>query len=45
MGAGVEDKSKWVGQHNPRIVFNEDILENEVAIYVKMALDYLEKNK
>ena len=45
MGAGVEDKSKWVGQHNPRIIFNEDILENEVAIYVKMAIDWLEKNK
>jgi metal-dependent amidase/aminoacylase/carboxypeptidase family protein len=45
MGAGVPDKSKWVGQHNPRIIFNEDILENEVAMYVKMALDFLEKNK
>ncbi len=45
MGAGVEDQSKWVGQHNPRIEFNEDILENEVALYVKMAIDFLEKNK
>ena len=45
LGAGVEDKSKWVGQHNPKIIFNEDVLENEVALYVKMAFDYLEKNK
>ena len=45
MGAGVEDKSKWVGQHNPRIIFNEDILVDEVAIFVKMAIDWLEKNK
>ena len=45
MGAGVPDQSKWVGQHNPRIIFNEDILVNEVAIYVKMAIDWLEKNK
>ena len=45
MGAGVEDKSKWVGQHNPRILFHEDILLNEVAMYVEMALDYLEANK
>lgn len=45
LGAGVEDKSKWVGQHNPRIVFNEDILENEVAMYVKMAFDWLENNR
>ena len=43
MGAGVPDKSKWVGQHNPRILFNEDVLENEVALYVKMAVDFLSK--
>ena len=45
LGAGVEDKSKWVGQHNPRILFHEDILLNEVALYVKMAINWLEKNK
>ena len=45
MGAGVEDKSKWVGQHNPKIVFNEDILLNETALYVKVAMDWLEANK
>ena len=45
LGAGVPDKSRWVGQHNPKIIFNEDILENEVALYVKVALDWLEKNK
>ena len=45
LGAGVEDKTKWVGQHNPRVLFHEDILENEVALYVKIALDYLEANK
>lgn len=45
MGAGVDDKSKWVGQHNPKILFDERILENEVALYVKVALDFLEKNK
>lgn len=43
MGAGVEDKSKWVGQHNPKILFDEKILENEVALYVKMAVDFLSK--
>ena len=45
MGAGVEDQSKWVGQHNPKILFDERILLNEVALYVKVALDWLEKNK
>lgn len=44
MGAGVEDMSKWVGQHNPRVLFNEDILLNEVAVYVKMAIDWLKAN-
>jgi len=43
LGAGVEDKSKWVGQHNPKILVNEDVLENEVALYVKMAVDFLSK--
>ena len=41
IGAGPEDKEKQLGQHNPRIEFNEDILVNEVAIYVKMAMDFL----
>ncbi len=45
MGAGVQDKSKWVGQHNPKILFDERVLENEVALYVKMAVDYLEDNQ
>ncbi len=45
MGAGVEDKSKWVGQHNPKILFDERILENEVALYVKVALDFLGQNR
>ena len=43
LGAGVPDKSKWVGQHNPKILFDEKILENEVALYVKVALDFLSK--
>jgi len=45
LGAGVDDKTKWVGQHNPKIIFDERILLNEVALYVKVALDWLEKNK
>lgn len=45
IGAGVEDKSKWVGQHNPKILFNEDALITEAAAYAKVAADWLEANK
>lgn len=45
IGAGVEDKSKWVGQHNPRILFNEDVLPLEAALYVKVAETWLEENQ
>ena len=45
LGAGVADKSKWVGQHNPKILFHEDILVNEVALYAKIAVDWLESNR
>ena len=44
IGAGVPDQSKWVGQHNPNIMFNEDALPLEAAIYAKVALNWLEKN-
>ena len=45
MGAGVEDKSKWVGQHNPNIMFNEDVLPLETAMYVKVGMQWLEENQ
>lgn len=45
IGAGVEDKSKWTGQHNPKILFNEDALPLSSALYVKVALDWLEANQ
>lgn len=41
MGAGPEDKSKWLGQHNPRIEFNEDVLSIGAAIYAQTASDWL----
>ncbi len=44
VGAGVEDESKWYGQHNPHILFNEDILPRGAAIYAKVAMDWLEKH-
>lgn len=45
LGAGVPEKEKRLGQHNPRVVFNEDVLPMGAAIYAKAAMDYLAENK
>ncbi|MCI8637584.1 MAG: amidohydrolase [Coprococcus sp.] len=42
IGAGVEDRSKWQPQHNPKILFNEGELPYGAAIYAQVAMDYLE---
>lgn len=44
LGAGVKDSSKWLGQHNPKIVFNEECLPTGAAIYAKVAIDWLKNN-
>ena len=44
IGAGVEDESKRVGQHNPKVMFNEDCLAQGAAIYTKVALDWLKNH-
>ena len=41
MGAGVEDPSKRRGQHNPEILFNEEAIVRNVAVYTQVAMDYL----
>ena len=43
-GAGPEDPAKRLGQHNPKIEFNEVVLSTGAAIYAKTAMDWLEKN-
>ncbi len=43
IGAGVDDQEKWVGQHNPNIEFNEDVLPFETALYVQVAMNWLSK--
>ena len=43
-GAGVADTSKWRGQHNPEIVFDEAVLPLNAAIYTKVAMDWLAKH-
>ena len=42
LGAGVEDASRWRGQHNPEVVFNEAVLATGAAVYAKVAMDWLE---
>ena len=43
LGAGPEDPAARLGQHNPRIIFNEDVLSAGAAIYAKTAMDWLEQ--
>lgn len=43
MGAGPEDPKKRLGQHNPKVEFNEDVLWMGSAIYTKTAMDWLNK--
>ena len=45
IGAGVEDKTKWVVHHNPKIVFNEKCLPLGAAVYAKVAMDWLNNRK
>lgn len=44
LGAGPEDPEKRVGQHNPKVIFNEDVLSTGAAIYAQVAMNWLEKN-
>ena len=44
IGAGVDDQSKWVGQHNPKVQFHEASLPIGAAAYAKVAMDWLEKH-
>jgi len=39
-GAGVPEKERRCGQHDPRIVFNEDSLPGNAAVYAQVALDF-----
>ena len=45
IGAGVPDQSKWTAQHNPKILFNEDVLPYSAAIYTQVAMDWLEAHQ
>ena len=44
MGAGPAEESRRLGQHNPKIEFNEDVLSVGAAIYAQAAKDWLDEN-
>ena len=44
LGAGPEQEEKRLGQHNPKIEFNESVLPLGAAIYAQTAMDWLEEN-
>lgn len=41
IGAGPEDPKRRLGQHNPKVEFNEDVLCIGAAIYAQAAMDWL----
>lgn len=45
LGAGVSDPEKWVGQHNPKVLFNESVLPIGAACYAQAAMTGLEQLK
>lgn len=45
MGAGPAEESKRLGQHNPKVEFNENVLGIGAAIYAQAAADWLHENK
>ena len=45
IGAGTEDQSKWKGQHNPGVCFNEECLPLGVAVYANAAFEWLASQK
>ena len=45
IGAGPEDPKRRLGQHNPKVEFNEDVLSIGAAIYAQAAIDWLSQNR
>ena len=44
MGAGPAEESRRLGQHNPKVEFNEAVLGIGAGIYAQAAMDWLEEN-
>lgn len=45
IGAGPEAAEKRLGQHNPKVEFNEEVLPLGAAIYAQTAVDWLRENR
>lgn len=45
VGGGTDNREKWTGQHNPEIIFNEECLPVNAAMYVQIAVDWLNERK
>ena len=44
LGAGPAEKSRRLGQHNPKVEFDEAVLSVGAGIYAQVAMDWLEAN-
>lgn len=44
MGAGPKEEQKRLGQHNPKVEFNEEVLSMGAAVYAKAAMDWFENS-
>ena len=44
-GAGVDDHSKRISNHNPRVLFSEEALPYGAAVYVQCAIERLKEHK
>lgn len=45
LGGAVDDKSKRVSNHNPKVLYSEEMLPYGAAIYVQCAIQWLKEHK
>ena len=45
LGAGVDDKTKRISNHNPKVLFSEDALPYGAAVYTRCAIEWLKEHK
>lgn len=45
LGAGVDDKTKRISNHNPKVLFSEDALPYGAAVYTQCAIEWLKEHK
>lgn len=45
LGAGVDDKTKRISNHNPKVLFSEDALPYGAAVYTQCAIQWLKEHK